>query len=235
MNIEKSVTSQNGEDGIIEYMLEHIINPNKQFLEIGWGDGIHNMAHNLMIKGWGGLGVDLMPCAAEIPASVKFVQTAVTPEGCAELLKETPKDVDFFSLDIDSYDYEISKQMLILGYRPKVICLEINKRFGPTVHASFPYIKNSPKKTYHKIKWCGVSLAKYIKLWQKYDYEFFTCDSSCTNAFFYHKQTVRTLDYNNTIRVDNFPITSDTEAAGHINEHSYWRENKHVIYQEDQL
>lgn len=235
MKIEKSITSQNGEDGIIEYMVDHIIEPNNYFLEIGWGDGIHNMAHNLMIKGWGGVGIDLLDCAVDLPKNVTFVQTAITPESCLDLIKKLPKNLDFFSLDIDSYDYEISKEILKLEYRPKIVCLEINKRFGPYVHASFPYIKNAPKKTYHKIKYSGVSLAKYIKLWQHYGYELFTCDSTCTNVFFYHKETVKELEYTDTIRIDNFPITDDNEVVGYINEHSFWQKNKHLIYQEDKL
>ena len=39
IDYEKRITSQNGEDGIIEVMVNHIKNPNRKFLEIGWGDG----------------------------------------------------------------------------------------------------------------------------------------------------------------------------------------------------
>ena len=50
---EKQITSQHGEDGIIEQMLNAIINPDKTFLEIGWGDGGSNMTWHLMMdKGW---------------------------------------------------------------------------------------------------------------------------------------------------------------------------------------
>ena len=55
LHYEKQIYSQHGEDGIIEMMTNAIINPDKTFLEIGWGDGGTNMTNYLQYdKDWSG-------------------------------------------------------------------------------------------------------------------------------------------------------------------------------------
>lgn len=232
INYEKKVYSQNGEDGIIEVMVNHIKNPNKKFLEIGWGDGGANMTINLLKQGWGGVGVDQ---ASPLPGTTDYeglihLQEYVYPHTCRKYLEYIPLDCDFFSLDIDSFDYDISKKLLESGFRPKTVCVEINKLFGITAVASFPYQDKSvsKKKLYRKTSYFGTSLEKFRRLWNQFGYVYFGYDSTATNAFFYHENTCNKIEL--PFRTDQqFPVQED-HMLTIINEHPYWGRNQQLIY-----
>lgn len=229
MTIEKSFTSQHGEDGIIEFMIQHLKETDKTFLEIGWGNGKHNMSYNLICKGWSGVGIDLIPCEIKLPNNVKFIQKKISPNDIKEILTNVNLNLDFFSLDIDSYDYDICIELLKLNFRPKIVCVEINKKFGNTVEAHFPYVSTANKKTYHKIKRSGVSLKKYINLWEHIGYKFFTCDSSYTNAFFYNPTFINDINISDARLLENMPEKND-KIIDFINENEFWKKNIPTIY-----
>lgn len=51
--------SQHGEDGILEYLIRNLRNPDKYFLEIAAGDGLENCTAYLALGGkWSGLMVE---------------------------------------------------------------------------------------------------------------------------------------------------------------------------------
>jgi len=52
---EFSNFSQNGEDGIIEFLSDKIFDNNKYFVEIGCGNGLENNSTNLVLNNWSGL------------------------------------------------------------------------------------------------------------------------------------------------------------------------------------
>ena len=110
-------------------MTNSIIKPDYTFLEIGWGDGGTNMTNYLQYeKGWGGVGVD----AKEDPKGqdrftdkFKHVVSKVYPHNAQEFIKEVPYNCDFFSLDIDSFDYAVAHELFLNGgFRPKTVCVE---------------------------------------------------------------------------------------------------------------
>jgi hypothetical protein len=108
--IEKKVYSQHGEDGIIEFMASHLKNPTKTFLEIGYGNGTQNNSLNLSKNhNWTGVGVDLKEQAAKPPKGVRIIQKIITLDSVDELLEQSGKDIDFYSVDIDSIDYWLTK------------------------------------------------------------------------------------------------------------------------------
>ena len=116
----------------------------------------------------------------------------VTPDDIVEVLRPVADwQCDFFSLDIDSFDYEVARVLLETGFRPATVCVEINPHFGSVIQASFPYIANVKKKTYDRRYFRGASLAKYTKLFEKYGLKFFTLNSvSYHNAFYYDPNRV---------------------------------------------
>lgn len=233
INYEKKLTSQNGEDGIIEVMVNHIKNPNRKFLEIGWGDGGANMTINLLKQGWRGIAVDQavpLPGTTEYEGLLHF-QEYVYPHTCTKYLEQVSLDCDFFSLDIDSFDYDISKKLLESGFRPKTVCVEINSRFGPTAVASFPYVEKKAfkKKLYRKTSWFGCSLEKYRNLWKKYGYKYFGFDSSATNAFFYHVDMCNRIDLP-ILTDDMLPYQDDSVMKELISTHSFWSINQNLIF-----
>jgi hypothetical protein len=230
---EKQITSQHGEDGIIEQMLNAIINPDKTFLEIGWGDGGSNMTWYLMMdKGWSGVGVDAQEPKKGFdvfPPQFKHMQEFVYPDTCTKYLNVVPLNCDFFSLDIDSFDYEIAKNMFAANFRPKTVCVEINKFFGANHYGSFPF-ETPRKKLYHKLYRSGVSLQKYIAFFNHYGYEYFGYDSSYTNAFFYKKDECNKIDLP-ILKFEDFPYQSDIPMRENLKT-TFWEDKFHLIFQD---
>jgi hypothetical protein len=237
MNIipyEKSKYSQNSEDGIIEVLVNNIKDCKKIFMEIGWGDGTCNMTRNLVEQGWTGVGVDAAfpepDPTLTFPKDFIYKNIKVIPNSnLPEVFENTPKDVDFFSLDIDSFDYDVSKWMLEHGFRPKVVCLEINPRFGNNAIASMPFKeKSNKKKIYRKTSLFGCSIRKYKELWELFGYEFFGYDSSVTNVFFYNKETVNKIELP-FHTLEEFPITTDNMKEI-LTTNEFWKLHLEEIY-----
>ena len=55
---EYSNFSQNGEDGIIEFLPNKLISSNKHFVEIGSSNGLENNSTNLLLNNWSGIVCD---------------------------------------------------------------------------------------------------------------------------------------------------------------------------------
>lgn len=187
--------SQNGEDGIIDYLCQQIINPNRYFVEIGAADGLENNSAWLAIaRKFTGLMIEGSPqlaarAAKAIPSynlGVKVLNCFVSKHNIEAVLKECLyQDPDLFSLDIDGVDYYILQAMLTAGFRPKIIVVEYNSAFGPDKTITVPYqdqfdyVKADPSGLYY-----GVSVAAWRKYLEKIGYRFVTVDSNGVNAFF---------------------------------------------------
>lgn len=228
---EKQITSQHGEDGIVEQMLNSITaTRDNQFLEIGWGDGLVNMTKWLIESGWSGVAVDAVEKIIDIPENINHFQEFVYPNTCRKYLDYVSLDCDFFSLDIDSFDYEIAKELLAAGFRPKTVCVEINKFFGVSSIGSFPYEERVKKKLYHKLRYSGVSINKWIQFWKFYGYEYFGYDSSCTNAFFYKKDQCSHIELP-TLNLKDFPYQDNSQMLENI-KGTFWEDKLHLIFQD---
>lgn len=232
LDYERCVYSQNGEDGIIQKMTQHVIFPNNIFLEIGWGNGRCNNTRYLTEQGWTGVGVDAMDKPhpdLSLPNNFVFKQIRVVPENLHEVFDGTPKDLDFFSLDIDSYDYIVAEWMLRQGYRPKIVCLEVNPDFGAKIPASFPYKIPKKKKIYRKKRLYGCSLMKYQMLWESFGYCFFGFDSTVTNIFFYDPRVVQGLEKIDFRTSDEFPVQDD-RLREFLEQDGFWSQYVDEIY-----
>ena len=226
--------SQHGEDGIIAVMTEAIKNPNRFVFEIGWGTGKENMSRNLMEQGWSGIGID---GAQEphpditLPDCFEYRMMYVEPDRFEAAFQGVPRDLDFFSLDIDSFDFEVARWALDNGYRPRTVCLEFNHRFGSSVQASFPWAPPAPgrpKFVYNKHWVHGVSLAKYRTLWEGHGYRYFGFDSSCVNVFFYDPDQLCDLDHPVLMPWDL--CTQQDSVRSVVQADAYWSARVDEIY-----
>ena len=61
--------------------------------------------------------------------------TYFRPSNIIQLFKkfEVKKEFDFLSVDTDTYDWFMLEAILDAGYRPRVICVEINSRLANTM------------------------------------------------------------------------------------------------------
>ncbi len=242
---EKQGYSQYGETGIIEFLTEKIINPKKNFVEIGFGTGNQNMTLDLLDRGFTGIGIDLQDWDPLTPNrwgdNIHKIQALVDPDNIFDLLKTSDQNCDFFSLDIDSFDFEIAKTLLEKNFHPSVICVEINPWFGSDVEASFPYIAAAGKKTYTRRHFRGASLQKYINLFKKYNYEFFTLNSwSYHNGFFYDPSRLTSfsapritkVNENNSTEFPDPAIYDPLWLRAAIESHDVWKNYVDIIYSE---
>lgn len=190
---EFSALSQNGEDGITDFLISYLIKPNKYFIEIGVGNGItSNTAWLALVKNYSGIMIDGGKDSINTAKSIKHGFTVdyqlkfITLENCLEINKETAyNDPDLFSIDIDGNDYYIMKKLLENDFLPKIVIVEYNSTFGPTNSMT---IKYDPKfdfsKAHPSCLYYGVSITLWKKLFKTFGYKFITVDSNGVNAFF---------------------------------------------------
>jgi hypothetical protein len=207
---EFSAFSQNSEDGIISFLSDKIINPNKYFVEIGSSDGIeNNTAYLALVKRFSGLMVEGNKLSSyncrrimdNNNLGVKSLNLFVTKKNINTLFSNLlHKDPDVFSLDIDSTDYYMMKSLIDNGLKPSIIVVEYNSTFGPSKKITVEYkddfnIANEhPSSLYY-----GVSINGWNTYFKSIGYKFVTVDSNGVNAFFinpekFNKNFVESID-----------------------------------------
>lgn len=142
-NYKRIVTSQWGEDGIIEEIFNRIGTKNKFCVEFGAGNGyeLSNVWHLIKNLGWQALLMDANRVHFEKWVSlakgldqVKILHTYVNISGkdsLDELLQNhnAPADLDLLSVDIDSDDYHVFKSLE--NFYPRVVIIEHNPTIPP--------------------------------------------------------------------------------------------------------
>ena len=188
-NYEFKITSQNNEDGIIEYIFKKIPN-NKIFIEIGLGYYEFNSL-NLIKNNWSGSLIEqnLEECLLlrklldfYYPKSnVKIINTSVNKENINTLISNQAinNKIDFFSIDIDGNDYWVLKKLDLNNI--SCVCLEYNHWFGANLKKTIPYNANH---NFIDNGYFGASLLALNELMNKKCFKLISVDSSGTNAFF---------------------------------------------------
>ena len=243
LSYEKQIYSQQGEDGIIEQLINAIKKPNKICVEMGWGkdhvgkkaakiEFAQNCTSNLIhTHGYKGFAWDAQ-FQHVVPPTVTFTQEFLRPDNVSNYLKTINElKPDFYSLDIDSFDYEIMTGMLNKGFMPKAMVLEFNIRWGWDIVHSMPYVdKGKYEKTslFH-----GVSYRKYRNLLEAKGYKFFTLDSRGINMFFYHPDDLdeSLLPQERQLTIETSPgrIKTKDEINAEIRQHPFWNSRLDII------
>ncbi len=186
---EYKITSQNNEDGIIEYLTSKIKKPDNFFFEIGFDFNEFN-SFNLIKKNWSGTLIDgdqikcdkLSVCINKYYSKQKIniSKNFINYENINKIIKihTEKKNFDFFSLDTDGMDYWILKN---LKFEPKIICLEFNPWLGKFKKLVIPKKLNF---NYNSDMYYGASLKAYSHLLKKKKYKLVAIESSGNNAFF---------------------------------------------------
>lgn len=129
--------SQNGEDGIISYILSILNIENGYFVEFGAADGkICSNTWSLVEKNWSGLYIEpreeyYQQCLQNTKnyPKVRSLQKLVKFEGpdtLDEILTKENVEYDFdvLSIDVDGDDYKIWEKLC--NFKPKIVIIEIN-------------------------------------------------------------------------------------------------------------
>jgi len=135
----RKVFSQNCEDGILLHIFQYVKPANKQYFEFGSGDGTETNTRFLRQLGWTGTNLDQ---GFEDP-SINLFKEFVTPYNIADILMKYKvlKEVDIFSIDVESFDLHMLRSVLVAGYRPRVIIVESNDNLGEETTLTFPSTK----------------------------------------------------------------------------------------------
>jgi len=131
---EDSIYSQNGEDGIIVYLLNLIGMKTKSFVEFGVEDGQQCNTRILREK-FDFIG--LMMDGGNYNPDINLMEEFITEGNILDLFEKysIPTEFDVLSIDIDMFDLWVLVRLLRDGlYRPRIIIVETN----PTICMSNP-------------------------------------------------------------------------------------------------
>ncbi len=195
-NAECKVYSQNGEDGIIAYLLDrlNILKPN--FIEIGVGTYIEANTRFLYDRFYPkGLIID---CEKNLKEKVysninpwkgdlRVIEKNVTPENIVKTISDNCNfEIDIFSIDIDGIDYWIIEKLDLT--KCKIFIAEYNSTFGDKLKVTVPNIENFHRTEYHYSNLCyGMSLNALTDLMDKKNFYFVGTNMAKNNAFFISK------------------------------------------------
>ena len=202
--VEYKVFSQNGEDGIIDFLLNRLNIQNPKFLEIGVGDYKESNTRYIFMKNPNkGMIIDNVEnLKQKVSKHVKLwkgdltiIEKTVTSANIYDILKMNnfENNLDLFSLDIDGIDYWVMKQLP--DNLSKIIITEYNAIFGANFEVTVPNINNFDRTKYHYSNLCyGMSLRAIINLMKSKNYIFVGANKACNNAFFVNKNEVEKLN-----------------------------------------
>ena len=209
---EFKITSQNNEDGIIEYIFNKIGLNKINFAEIGF-DFYQNNSLNFLGKVNKGLFID---GSEDKVIKLKSITTLLYPFKNIRVVKKlidkdnlnviidshfhNDEEIDFFSIDVDGIDYYLFEKLKV---RPKVICIEYNFWFGPDIKCSIPYDKNFNWKI--GSIYFGASLNSLCDLAKRKGYYLIALESHCVNAFFIRSDLKNNFDIIDNIKYFRTP------------------------------
>jgi hypothetical protein len=186
--------SQNGEDGIIWYLLSLIGDGAKRVVEICSGDGVECCSANLIVNhGWQALlfegNSDLVDrgrqfyehCGDAWFSPPRFVNTWVTPDNVNAHLAEHGfgSDVDVVIIDMDGNDYWMWEA---LELDPRLVVVEFNQALGTEPSIVIPYRPDFRWREGSAYR--SASLRAFAKLASRLGYRLVGTERYCFNAFF---------------------------------------------------
>lgn len=205
-DFEFSAYSQNGEDGILDLLIEvleldspHSLYP-RAFVEFGVQDYTESNTRYLLKKR-NFMGFIIDGDATHIESIKKDeiywkhdlqAQCAfITKENINTLIKQwldsrKLDNIAILSIDIDGVDYFVWDSIECV--KPAIVITEYNAIFGEKLCVSVPYRADFERFSAHYSGlYFGASIKAFISLAKSKGYVFVGADSSGTNAFFIHQ------------------------------------------------
>lgn len=191
---EFRVFSQNGEDGIIQYLVNRVASSSRVFVEIGVEDYRESNTRFLLQNDlWSGLIIDGAPDhLTYLEASglrwrhtIDGIQVLLTTDNINDVLKGAgiTGEIGLLSVDVDGIDYWLLDAADVIS--PSIIVAEYNALFGPSATVTVPYAADFTRRTAHWSNlYFGASLGALHHLLSRRGYQLVGCGSVGINAFF---------------------------------------------------
>ena len=191
---EFKVSSQWGEDGIIQHLVKTIEIKNKVFFEFGVEKYTESNTRFLLQNNhWKGLVIDgsdenisyIKNDPIYWKNNLKAECAFVTKDNINQLITKNGihGDIGILSVDIDGNDYWIWKAIDCIS--PRIVICEYNSHFGDTYKVSIPYDNNFVReKKHHSNIYYGASISALDFLAKKKGYSLVGSNLAGNNVFF---------------------------------------------------
>jgi hypothetical protein len=192
-DVEFSVFSQFGDDGIIQWLIHRLSGIDETFVEFGveWYQEA-NTRFLLVNDNWRGLVMDgskqnidaikrdEISWRHDLQSKCAFV----TAENIDQLLTEHgfAGEIGILHIDIDGNDYWVWRA--VTAVQPSIAILEYNSVFGAERSITVPYDPKFTRGRPYSNLYFGASLAALCDLGQSKGYDFIGSNSAGNNAFF---------------------------------------------------
>lgn len=213
-DFEFSVYSQNGEDGILDLLIEaleldsiHSPYP-RAFVEFGVQDYTESNTRYLLKKR-NFMGFIMDGSATHIESikqdgiywkhDLEAQCAFITKDNINTLIKQwldsrKLDNIAILSIDIDGVDYFVWEAIECV--KPAIVVVEYNAIFGESLCVSVPYRADFDRfLAHHSGLYFGASIKALISLGKSKGYIFVGADSSGTNAFFIHQSLESKLPF----------------------------------------
>lgn len=193
-DVEFRVTSQWGEDGIIEWLCHKLPGIDRSFVEFGVENyGEANTRFLLQNRSWRGLIMDGNPAnmahvrseAIHWMHDIVAENAFITAENINELITRNgfAGELGILSVDIDGNDYWVLKAIDCVN--PAILIAEINGVLGDNRAITVPYDPSFQRlSAHHSGQYFGASIKAMISLAAERGYSFVGTNSNGVNAFF---------------------------------------------------
>lgn len=200
-DVEFSVFSQFGDDGIIQYLISQIKPNEKFFIEFGVENYLEsNTRYLLQNNNWYGFVIDGSKTNIDFIKNQNFywrhdlkaVNSFVTAENINFLLKDVPENIGLLHIDIDGNDYWIWKAINVA--KADIVIMEYNSVFGCERAITVPYDPEFVRqKKHYSYLYAGASILALSDLAEDKGYYFIGSNSAGNNAYFIRKEKIGNL------------------------------------------
>ncbi len=200
---EFRVFSQWGEDGIIQYLLQHVPIERPLFVEFGVENYTESNTRFLLTNNqWSGIVIDGSDENIEYikrdpiywAANLKAVSAFITKDNIDDLITKNgiSGDIGILSVDIDGNDYWVWQA--IDSISPRIIICEYNSHFGPEAEVTTPYDPAFVRDSAHFSKiYYGASISALNSLAESKGYSLVASNSVGNNIFFVRNDLIGAL------------------------------------------
>lgn len=183
---EKKVTSQNGEDGVIEAIFSYIGKRSTYYVEFGTQDGSECNTRCLRNKGWKGLLMD----GDFQNSKINLHKEWITSENINSLFEKhhVPRQIDLLSIDIDYNDFYVWQAISRIS--PRVVVIEYNSTHLP--HED-KVVLESPGGGWDGSNYFGASILALYNLGRSKGYSLVYAEKNGVNLFFVRDDVLQKL------------------------------------------